>query len=68
MTTLGFPPPSVAFFQRSPCAVWSELDSVVYTEPLSYLVDHCVVYILWRRGSAGVLSLGRVWTQDSLDR
>ena len=25
----------------------------------SYIVDHCVVYILWRSGSVPVLSLGR---------
>ena len=33
--------------------MWSELDSVVWTEPRGHLVDHCAVYnvhILWRRG------------------
>ena len=39
--------------------VWSEPDSVAYTESLSYVVDHCAVYILWRSGSVPVLSLGR---------
>ena len=34
--------------------MWSELDSVAYTESLSYIVDYCAVYILWRSGPAPV--------------
>ena len=40
--------------------VWSEPDSVDYTESLSYIVDHCAVYILWKGGSVPVLSPGRL--------
>ena len=51
--------------QLFPCCwatelVWSEQDSVDYTESLSYIVDHCAVYILWRSGSVPVLSPGRL--------
>ena len=40
--------------------VWSEPDSVDYTESPSYIVDQRAVYILWRSGSVPVPSLGRL--------
>ena len=43
--------------------VWSEPDSVAYTESLGYIVDCRAVYILGKSSSAPVLSLGRLWIQ-----
>ena len=40
--------------------MWSEPDSVAYTEPLGCIVVHSAVYILWRGDSVPVLSLGRL--------